>query len=364
MRFKNYLGIAFLILLAAGSQPAIGAFWQWSKTATTNATADPSINWSEGMSPSSVNDSGRSMMARSAEQRDDMSGLLATTGGPTAYLVTTNQGLQTPTPVDGQAIAVTMNVTNGASSTLAADGGTAYPIQSSAGAAAPAGTLIAGSPYTLKYSVANSAWMLRNFYGASPGVPLGGIIAITLGVVPSSNFVIAAGQCLSTTTYNAYWVALGSPVPGSCGAGTFKIIDMSGRVPAGLDTMPGFSAAGRLTSSTTGCGTAMTSVGAVCALGTEGHQLTSTEIPAHAHAIPLSDPGHTHTYQDSTVVTGGGGTSVFIGIGAQTLSTSLNATGITFPGALGNNSTNNAGGNGFHTSVQPTIGLVYLLRVL
>ena len=36
----------------------------WSRTAASNATADSSINWAEGQSPSSVNDSARAMMAR------------------------------------------------------------------------------------------------------------------------------------------------------------------------------------------------------------------------------------------------------------------------------------------------------------
>lgn len=39
------------------------ALYQWSTTAASNATADPSINWQEGQAPSTVNDSARAMMA-------------------------------------------------------------------------------------------------------------------------------------------------------------------------------------------------------------------------------------------------------------------------------------------------------------
>jgi len=127
MRLKFWQLVA-LILLAAGAQPASSAYWQWSKTPASNAGADPTINWAEGMSPSSVNDSARAMMARSAEQRDDMSGLLVTSGSATAYAVTTNQGLcPTPAtvPTNGQALTVTVNVTNGANPTFAPDGCTA-----------------------------------------------------------------------------------------------------------------------------------------------------------------------------------------------------------------------------------------------
>jgi hypothetical protein len=52
-----------LLTIAIGAGPATSAMYQWSTTAGTNATADPSINWAEGMSPSSINDSARAMMA-------------------------------------------------------------------------------------------------------------------------------------------------------------------------------------------------------------------------------------------------------------------------------------------------------------
>lgn len=355
MKIRNFLGIALLLLVAAGSQPAIGAYWQWSRNASSNATADPSINWAEGQSPSSINDSARAQMARSAEERDDISGLLATTGTSTAYLVTTFQGLNTPTPTNGQLISITVNSTNGAGATLAADGGNAYPFQISPGVAAPAGTMISGSPYSVKFSVADSAWMLKGFYGNSLTVPLGAMVPYTLATVPNSNFVFPAGQCLSTTTYATYWAALGSPSSGSCGGGQFRILDMSGRVAAGLDTMPGFSAVGRLTASSAGCGTAMTSVGAVCANGSENHTLTVTEMPAHNHSI--SDPGHFH----STLIPqplasfAGGGFSANAGAYTTNQNSDVKVTNITI---------NNNGGSSPHPIVQPTIGVTYLLRVL
>lgn len=161
----------FGVLLAAlvGTTSAHAACWSWSKTASANATADASINWSEGMSPSSVNDSARAMMARLAECRDDISGALLTTGGAVAYAVTTNQGLNA-IPVDGQQIVVRLNVNNGAASTLAADGGTAYAIQSAPGTAVASGTLVAGTPYRLTFNLASTAWVLQDFYNAPVAV--------------------------------------------------------------------------------------------------------------------------------------------------------------------------------------------------
>lgn len=160
--------LLILAALALGAvQPAQAACWQWSKVANNNAGADPTINWAEGMSPSSINDSARAMMARSAECRDDISGLLQTTGGPTAFSVTTNQGLYVSplvVPQDGQQIVVRLNVTNGTAPTLAADGGTIYPIQTSPGVAVGSGVLVAGTPYRLSFNLSATAWVLQDFY--------------------------------------------------------------------------------------------------------------------------------------------------------------------------------------------------------
>lgn len=360
MRFYH---LAALILLAAGAQPASSAFWQWSKTAATNASADPTINWAEGMSPSSVNDSARAMMARAAEYRDDISGLLIAGGGPTAYTVTTNQGLSSA-PSDGQLLSLRIGtVTNGSSPTLQVDGGTAYPISSFVSGVLtpiPAATLVAGNPYTFTYSLSNGAWEPHGFYANSLTVPLGGLIPYTLATVPNSNFVFPAGQCLSTTTYATYWVALGSPASGSCAGGQFRIIDLSGRVPAGLDTMPGFSAANRLTASGTGCGTAMTSVGATCANGAESQTLTALQLPI---GIPASVSGSISVTSTNNLILSGGTADNYSSVGGFGTWNSPSRGAITSTGSASLSGTANGGG-GAHPNVQPTIAVTYLLRVL
>ncbi|SHN66505.1 hypothetical protein SAMN05444170_0964 [Bradyrhizobium erythrophlei] len=304
------------------------------------------------------------MMAALASYRDDISGLLTTTGSSTAYLVTTNQGLCTAgssVPNDGQQLSITMSATNGVSPTLLADTCNAYPIQSAAGVGVGAASLIQGSPYTFRFSVANSAWMLRDFYGSALTVPLGGLVPYTLSTVPNSNFVFPAGQCLSTTTYVTYWTALGTPASGSCPGGQFQIIDLSGRVPAGLDTMPGFSAANRLTSASTGCGTAMTSVGATCANGAQSYTFARSNLPNTNVAVTITDPGHTHSFtavlgNPFSAATGGGG-----------LTAATPSGGTTGSSTTGISAAFNLNGNVAQTAmpvVQPTVGVTYLLRVL
>lgn len=368
MKLRFY-HLVLLILLAAGAQPAYSAYWQWSKTAATNSGADPSINWAEGMSPSSVNDSARAMMARSAEYRDDISGLLATAGTSTAYTVTTNQGLAS-TPNDGQLLSVTVHATNGTSPTLQADGGTAFAIQSSPGVPVASGTLVLGSPYSMKFSVSNNAWMLKGFYSSPYNVPLGSILWSTITTPPNSNYVAPSGQCVSTTTYASYWVAIGSPPSGACPGGQFVLIDMRGRVPASLDTLNA-SAANRLTSSATGCGTAMTTVGAVCANGSQSQSLVQLNIPSISangtNNITVDIVGGNIPFNNGGTVTsvtgGGGGNTVPNAFGGSGW---INAPSLSKSQTVSVTSTNTAGGatgNPF-SAVMPTIGLIPYMRIL
>lgn len=348
--------IEFLVLLsvAIGAGPAASAIWQWSLTPGSNATADPAINWSEGMSPSSVNDSARAMMSVVAAWRNDISAVNTTAGTSTAYTLTTSEGVTQP-PTNGQMIAFVAHADNGANPKLSVDGGTSYPIWFN-GSPVSAGTLIAGTPYRVAYSSTSDHWMLEAAYGNPYNVALGAFMISTAPTAPNSSFVEPAGQCISTTTYAAYWVQQGSPASGACPGGQFAIIDMRGRVPAALDTLNG-SAANRLTSSSTGCGTAMTSVGSVCANGVEGRALTSAQLPAN---IPYNDPSHHHSITSPRTTNNGfagSNSSIYPG---QVVSGSMSL----ITDDAGVNITINPSGGATTPFVQPTIGVKYYLRVI
>lgn len=338
--------LAWMPLVISAAYPAV---WQWSETASSNSSIDPQINWREGQSPSSVNDSARAMMAALAGYRDDISGSLATTGTASAYLVTTNQGLPNP-PTDGQLISVTVNITNGVAATLTADGGGAYPIQSAPGVGVGAATLIAGSPYTLKFSLTNNAWMLRDLYGNAFGVPLGAFLHSTISTPPNANFVLPVGQCLSTTTYATYWVALGSPASGSCSGGQFAIVNVAGRNLTALDNLSG-SAANVLTSSSTGCGTAFTTLGATCANGKESNTLITLNLPPYTPSgsvtTTINNAGYLGVFAAGSV-----SNAMTSGVGNYTNTSSI------FAG-------NAQGGTSQPVpSVTPNIGVYVFLRVL
>lgn len=370
-RTVEFLVLAFMsISVAIGSGPVGAAIWQWSTTASTNASADPSINWAENMAPSSVNDSARAMMAAIAAWRNDISAVNATAGTLSAYTLTTSEGVSA-TPVNGQMVSFLAHLTNGANPTLTVDGGNTYPIYLN-NAVAPVGSMIVNTPYRVAFNSILSAWLLEGSYGSPYNVPLGSVIWTTLPTAPNSNFLSANGQCASTTTYNAYWVALGSPAPtGGCGGGLFQLLDLRGRVVAGLDTLPGQVAAGRMTSSSNGCGTAFTTMGAVCANGFEGWILTQTQMPSHYHGAAIFDPTHVHAVGGAgaapiygTFCSGcgqGGGGSFGT---SQAFSILAAATGVRVNGAGGLDTTSATGGGGQHPSVQPTLGLYPWIRVL
>lgn len=165
----------------------------WSTTAATNSTADPAVNAAEGMAPSALNDSMRAMMASVAKWRDDRHGI--TTGGTTtAYTVTTNSTFATTAAMSGYVFTIIPNATNtSATTTLAVDGLTAYQLNQSTGVGAPAGGLIIGTPYQIKYVHATTEFIV---FGLST-------LATTDIIGGTSNASIALDDTLPTYDLSA-----------------------------------------------------------------------------------------------------------------------------------------------------------------
>lgn len=150
----------------------------WSRTAASNATADSSINWAEGQSPSSVNDSARAMMARIAEWRDDLGGL-TTSGSSTAYTVSSNRGFASLAAMDKSLITIVPHTTCGAAPTLNVDGLTAKQIRTATGVNVAAGALVAGTPYALIYFNATTEFILLGVAVTLGSLDITGAAALT-----------------------------------------------------------------------------------------------------------------------------------------------------------------------------------------
>lgn len=328
------------------------SFWKWSRAAASNANADSTVNWAEGQSPSSVNDSGRAMMAAAAKYRDDISGAIATGGTASAYTLSTYQTFASLTNLDGNLVAFTPHATNEASPTLNVDSLGAKALRSSTGEALPAGTLIEGTPYQALYSNSDSEFILLGFYGNPYNVPIASGMDWWGTTVPNSNFVFPYGQAISRTTYATCFDRMGTTYGVGDGTTTFNLPDVRGRVTAKKDDMGGTSA-NRLTNQSGGVnGDTLGGTG-----GLETHTLTEAQMPVHNH--PVYDPSHVHAFNDNAFAGSNstqagplppGGNAYVLG-------------NVTAPAST-NISIQNAGGGAAHNNVQPTIICNYIIRVI
>ena len=325
------------------------AFWSWSKTAGSNATADATINWAEGQSPSSVNDSARAMMARLAEYRDDISCGIGAGGTASAFTVATSQVFTSLAAMDGKSVGFIAPATNAAGCTLNVDGLGALPINIDLTTPIPAGVMVANSAYRVVYFNSIGQFRLCSLMGNPFNIPLAGGMDYWGTTVPNSSFAFPIGQAISRTTYAALFALIGTTYGGGDGSTTFNLPDKTGRVSAMKE-----AGASRLTS--TYFGGNSTVLGAVG--GAESHTLTTAELAAHSHANSLTDPGHGHTIPAGT--TEGVNVSSVQAESNNNLgpvSTSSNTTGITITNA-------SAGSGNPHAIVQPTIVCNYIMRII
>lgn len=337
----------------------------WSQTAGSNGSIDPSINFSEGQPPASLNDSARATMAAVAKYRDDIAGAIVTAGTSTAYTVTSYSVFDTLAHLNGQMIAFSPHATNTAGSpsvTLNVDGLGAKPIRSAPGVDISSGTIIQGTPYLATYNNADGAFYLQGFYGNPYNVPLAAGLDFWGFTAPNSSFAFPFGQAISRTTYATLFALVGISYGAGDGSTTFNLPDKRGRVSACIDNMGGTDS-GRLGDANSSIAAHRLTVGG--AAGAVTHQVTVNELPSHAHANTLSDPGHAHIEQFPIA---GGGSAYIESVGGSATSqlNTLGSGGIPTQAAGTGISINNAaqGGSATHENVQPTILCNYIIRIL
>jgi microcystin-dependent protein len=333
-------------------------FYNWSRSAASNATADSTVNWAEGMAPSAVNDSARAMMASTAAFRDDIAGAIATGGTSTAYTVTSYQVFDSLAHLNGQIIAFTPHTTNGATVTLNVDSLGAKPLRSAPSVELPAGVLVQGTPYVALYNSSDSAFYLQGFYSNPYQVPIGGSIDFWGSTAPNSSFVLMYGQAISRTTYSTLFTMFSTTYGSGDGSTTFNVPDLRGRVIAGKDDMGG-SSASRLS------GTGITA-GSATTLGGSGGSETKTLVTANLPPYTPSGSVSTtfpDTISGSTGIYGfsPGGPTVGYG-GTATGATAIHIGGTAMSGTF--TGTAQGGSSTAFAILQPTIIANKLLRVI
>ena len=320
----------------------------WSQTAATNASVDSTINYAEGQAPSSLNDSGRALMAGVARYRDDIAGAIVTGGSSTAYTVTSYQVFDTLAHLNGMMIAFTPNATNtnavGVDVTLSVDGLTAKPIRIQPSLALPGGTLVLGTPYVVTYNNSDGAFYLQGMTNPY-SVPLAGGLDFWGTTAPNSSFAFPAGQAISRTTYATLFSIMSTTYGSGDGSTTFNLPDKTGRVSAMKE-----ASASRLTS--TYFGGNSTTLGATG--GAEKETLLTTNLP------PYTPAGTINNVVSGGTIAGTGAASNFTTTGAATapLGNVAIAVAGTFTGtAQGGTSTP-------VTTTQPTIICNYIIRII
>jgi microcystin-dependent protein len=339
------------------------SLWEWSKTAASNSTADSTINWAEGQAPSTVNDSARSMMARIAEYRDDISGVIVTGGASTAYTVTSNQVFDSLAHMDGAMIAFTPHTTSGDAPTLNVDGLGAKKIRIVPSVDIPGGALVEGTPYVATYYNTAGEFILHNLGGNPYSVPLGSSLDYWGTAAPNSAFALPYGQAISRATYASLYTLLGTTFGSGDGSTTFNLPDLRGRVTAGADAMGG-SAANRLTAAS------MSTTGLGGAGGAQTVALTTSEMPSHYHSAGISESAHVHSYIGGVLNTTSG--TFFLNLsnsGANaiykydTATVAGNTTGVSVTSSNGAGTTYSTGGGAAHQNVQPTLICNKIIRI-
>jgi microcystin-dependent protein len=342
----------------SGARLMVGLAW-WSQTAANNATYDTSVNWAEGMAPSSVNDSARAMMASTAKWRDDIAGATVTSGSSTAFTLTTYQAFDSLARMNGQVIAFTPHTTNTAGSpnvTLNVDGLGAKSIQVNPNVELPAGYLVAGSPYVVIYNASNGVFYLQNSFSNPYNIPIGATIDFIGTTAPNSSFVLPYGQAISRTTYSTLFAMVSTTYGAGDGSTTFNIPDLRGRVVAGKDDMGG-SAASRLSGSFITGPTTLGGTG-----GSESRSLVTSNLPPYTPAgtIGGSISSSPYSIQIGNGTSHGslatGGDASYPKTNEATLSFSMS--GATFTG------TAQGGTSAAFGILQPTIVLNKLLRII
>jgi microcystin-dependent protein len=165
------------------------------------------------------------------------------------------------------------------------------------------GELVAGAPYEMVYN--GTQFVLDG------EMQIVGELRAFGGTTVPNGWLLADGSNYLQTTYPTLFQAIGQTYGGT--TGTFNAPDSRGRVATGLDSYAsygsGAGAAGRLTSTAQGCGTAFTSVGVTCSNGSQSHTQIVAELALHNHTASSSSSssdgaGHTHGFTTGSGNTG------------------------------------------------------------
>jgi hypothetical protein len=305
----------------------VASVYDWSTTPGSNATADPGINWAEGMLPSAVNDSARATMAAIAAFLRDAT---VTTGGAgNAYTATYTQAMRSWSP---GYFSFVLNRDNTGAATISRDGLAPKPLRVQSGQALIGGQIKNGSLYIASYSIPGDEVLI----GGRLGVSNADLTPMASGTV-KANVTGSTAQPADTTLAAFFSSAPAGSIPsnafGSTGlSGEVRAFNLGG-CPAGWQAADGTNGSPDLRG--------VVIRGLDNGRGLDGGRTLASfqadSFASHGHSV--SDPGHSHNYTSPLgVQVNQGSVPTTLSATTTTGSTSSSGTGITI-GSTGGSET-------------------------
>lgn len=338
---------------------------RWSRTATGNATVAggvSTINFAEGQSPGSLNNSAREMMAqvRSIYTPDEWGWVefsaTASIASQTVFKLVGNQTtdwtanrrwrLKSGSTTRFGTV-VSSSFTTETTVTVTVDSGSLSASHSLAALASITGDHVPRN-FITSASVATAISGFITSASVSTAISIAMPVSAVLpyaGTTEPTGWLFCNGQAVSRSTYAALFAIISTTYGVGNGTTTFNLPDLRGRVVAGQDDMGGASA-NRLTNLSGGLdGDVLGATG-----GSESHTLTEAQIPGHQHFLASSAVGSVNLSNTNYLTENAnfGNNNSYLLQGSSTVAT------------LG--LTSSTGGGQAHNIVQPTIILNYIIK--
>jgi microcystin-dependent protein len=181
-----------------------------------------------------------------------------------------------------------------------------------------------------------------HFLGVPPGT-----VAWTAAATADVGWALCNGQAINRAANPQLDARIGTTYGGD--ATNLLLPDIRGRVVAMVD-----GGVNRLTATHLGTAAILAAVG-----GLDNHTLTIAQLASHRHSVFISDPSHSHGYNDSIASvpnqTPGGGNAQAFGSSSGTTTTVSTGVRTTSNDGGGVDVTNLTGSTTPHPNVQPTI---------
>lgn len=337
---------------------------KWSSSASGNASVaggSNTINFAEGQSPGSVNNSSREMMAqlRAIYTPDEWGWVehsaTASVASQTVFKLAGNQTSNWTAnrrwrlksgSTTRYGTVVSSSFTSETTITVTVDSGSLSASHSLAALAAIDGNHVPASYVTSNsLSAALAAFSASVSAAITVAMPPGAVMPYA-GATEPTGWLFCYGQAVSRVTYAALFAVIGTTYGAGDTTTTFNLPDLRGRVVAGQDDMGG-SSANRLTNQTGGLdGDTLGATG-----GAETHTLTEAQMPAHKHYVAADTNINSGTLTSTRQVSGSGNPGT---------NNDYTLLGTTTAATIG--LTSSAGGGEAHNNVQPTLILNYIIK--